>query len=261
MVNGPWLEPYRFKKGHIGYGIGVPRTEDVKRKISEKNTKYKISKEELENLYYKRNMTLMQIAKFYGVSYDAIYRRIIKYKIKVRRYDFVIGRQATEKQLECLKLGRYKGKNLGKPTWNKGRTGIYSEETINKFREARMKIIIPRKDTYPEILIQKILEKNNIKFETHKPILGQPDIFIEPNICIFVDGCFWHGCEKCFDKNYFNKYGRVFSRIRAIKVKDILITQSLINKGYIVLRFWEHEIKALNENELLSRIVIKNGKM
>jgi len=96
-------------------------------------------------------------------------------------------------------------------------------ETKLKLKIARTKKIIPFKDTSIEVALQNILKENNICFTTHKAILGQPDIFIEPNICIFVDGDYWH--------NY--PYGRD---------KDKEVTRELTNQGYIVFRFWERDI-------------------
>lgn len=54
-------------------------------------------------------------------------------------------------------------------------------------------------------------------------IVGKPDIFIEPNICIFADGDYWHNTEKS-------------------KIRDIFVNQELNKQNYKVLRFWEHEI-------------------
>ena len=126
--------------------------------------------------------------------------------------------------------------------FNKGKH--LSEKTIRKIREARLKQIIPSKDTLIEIKLQKQLKQMGVSFKTHKPILNitQCDIFIEPNTCIFADGCFFHGCENCYDRNFFNKGGELYSKIRVRKVLDILTTQKLINEGYNVLRFWEHDI-------------------
>jgi len=104
-------------------------------------------------------------------------------------------------------------------------------------RQLRLKQISPLQDTSIEKKIQESLMKENISFRVHEPILGQPDIFIEPNICIFVDGCYWHGCEQCLDRNKLELW------IREKKAKDLFVTQNLINRGYKVLRFWEHDIK------------------
>lgn len=120
----------------------------------------------------------------------------------------------------------------GITSWIKGKT--HSEETRIKLREVRLHQIMPKRDTMPERRVQNWLTKKGILFETHKPILGQPDIFLEPNMCIFVDGCYWHGCPICFKE--FN--------IHQIKNKkrDEIVTQRLREQGYIVLRIWEHNI-------------------
>lgn len=115
----------------------------------------------------------------------------------------------------------------------------HSQESINKIKEKRLNQITPIKDTIPEQLIQNKLKELNIPFKTHLNIdnIAQPDIFIEMNICIFIDGCYWHGCEQCFDRNKMSGW------IKSRKIKDILITQKLIEDNYMVIRLWEHEIK------------------
>ena len=95
--------------------------------------------------------------------------------------------------------------------------------TIQKIKNARAKQVLPQKDTKPERFLQEVLHNEKIKFRTHEPIMGQPDIFIDPDICIFVDGDYWHNLPK------------------AIK-HDIIVNDSLEKDGYHILRFWEHEI-------------------
>ena len=62
------------------------------------------------------------------------------------------------------------------------------------------------------------------KQKKHFTIIGQPDIYIEPRICVFCDGDYWHNYPK----------GNKRDKIVNIKLKK---------QGYKVLRFWEHEIK------------------
>lgn len=131
--------------------------------------------------------------------------------------------------------------------WNKGKVNVYSEKTLKEIREARLNQVFPIKDTIPERLVQDKLKELNINFTIHKAIIGQPDIFIEPNVCIFVDGCYWHGCSKCINRNRLKNWHRL--RI----IRDIIITQKLIEQNYVVLRFWEHEIKE-NINNCLTQI-------
>ena len=117
---------------------------------------------------------------------------------------------------------------------NKGKH--HTEEAKRKVRMARLNQIFPIIDTKLELKLQDSLRNRNILFQTHKPIHGQPDIFVEPNICIFVDGCYWHGCLLCFSKGI--RPDRVKQRLR-----DEKISVTLNEMGYKVFRFYEHDIK------------------
>jgi len=138
----------------------------------------------------------------------------------------------------------------------------HSEETIEKLKELRMHIILPKFDTTIEKTLQGLLKRKQINFEKHKPIFGQPDIFIKPNICIFADGNYWHGWYYLQGKDYSEqkKFNNVYfeNKIR----RDGKVTKQLAEEGYTVLRFWESEIKKDPEKCLKKIInVIKNSKL
>ena len=109
-------------------------------------------------------------------------------------------------------------------------------------RQKRLHQKFPQKDSKIEKALFSGLEKNGIKFEKHKPITGQPDIFIKPNCCIFADGDFWHG--------WLYQTGRRFDNAKKLNNKffekvirrDSENTETLRKQGYKVLRLWEHEI-------------------
>lgn len=105
------------------------------------------------------------------------------------------------------------------------------------------------KNTKPERFLKSILSVNGIKFESQKILYGKPDIFIKPNICIFADGCFIHGCTKCISVKNLK------CEIPQHKMKrDPIVNQKLMEQGYIVIRFWWHEIKN-NPMGCLNRIL------
>jgi len=117
-------------------------------------------------------------------------------------------------------------------SWNKGKPQSQSAKT--KYKEWRKTQVIPRKDTKPERILQIALSLEGIEYEKHKPITGQPDIFIEPNHCIFADGDYWHKTP------------------RGIK-RDKEVNLWLENNGYQTIRFWEYEIKS-NVNSCIEKI-------
>lgn len=108
-------------------------------------------------------------------------------------------RPPTEKERLNMSIA-----HRGKPAWNKGKRGLQiawnrglTKETdmrVAKYSQSRPFRKIPFHDTKPELIVQAALRELGVQFRTHAPITGQPDIFIEPNICIFVDGCYWHKC-------------------------------------------------------------------
>ena len=110
-----------------------------------------------------------------------------------------------------------------------------SESQRILMRENRKNWVVPFKDTKPERMMQIALSLNGIKFEKHKLISNHKnfwhpvDIFIEPNICVEVDGDYWH-----------NKPEKI--------KRDLIINHSLNLMGYFVIRIWESDIKKNTQN-------------
>jgi G:T-mismatch repair DNA endonuclease (very short patch repair protein) len=107
--------------------------------------------------------------------------------------------------------------------------------------------------------------ENNIIFETHKAILGQPDVFIKPNFCIFVDGDRFHANPKKYSDDIviWKKYDRRGRNIPAqtakmIREKDKRITDNLKKEGFKVIRFWQSELE--EETEKCLKKILKFTK-
>jgi DNA mismatch endonuclease (patch repair protein) len=77
----------------------------------------------------------------------------------------------------------------------------------------------------------------------HFPIQGRPDfVFRRERLAIFVDGCFWHGCPKCYKRPRTNpRFWREKYKYNA--ARDRLNTLALRKSGWVVVRIWEHELK------------------
>ena len=91
--------------------------------------------------------------------------------------------ESIQKQIETHTGFKHSTKSIEKMRKSQSTT-----KAINRKKDNRAKQKFPTKDTELEKAGQKILRENNIEFTDHKAILGQPDIFIEPNFCIFMDG-------------------------------------------------------------------------
>lgn len=112
---------------------------------------------------------------------------------------------------------------------------------------------IRAKNTKPEIKLRKALFQKGLRgYKIHYNLHGKPDIvFTKYKIAVFIDGCFWHKCPKCFVKPKTKK-SYWLKKIENNKKRDKLVNEKLKNEGWLVLRFWEHQIEKEIDN------VVKN---
>jgi DNA mismatch endonuclease (patch repair protein) len=77
----------------------------------------------------------------------------------------------------------------------------------------------------------------------HQRQVGKPDfVFRDKKVAVFIDGCFWHGCPRCFVKPKSNvKYW--LAKIARNKDRSREVNRELKRLGWTVLRFWEHSFK------------------
>lgn len=84
-------------------------------------------------------------------------------------------------------------------------------------------------------------------------IFGKPDfVFRKKRVCVFVDGCFWHGCPKCYQAPISNK---LFweKKLQKNITRDRLVNRELRKAGWRVFRIWEHELTHKNRSRMLQR--------
>jgi DNA mismatch endonuclease (patch repair protein) len=77
----------------------------------------------------------------------------------------------------------------------------------------------------------------------HVNLPGKPDFtFKKKGIAIFIDGCFWHGCPRCYRLPEDNRpYWR--KKVLSNRLRDKRNARRLRAKGWKLLRFWEHTLK------------------
>lgn len=104
---------------------------------------------------------------------------------------------------------------------------------------------IHNKDTKPEILLRKALWKKGIRYrKNYKELLGKPDIVVlRCHLAIFVDGDFWHGNPAYKSKNVSTNKEFWVNKINKNIERDKFVNEQLTEMGWIVLRFWESDIK------------------
>ncbi len=102
-------------------------------------------------------------------------------------------------------------------------------------------------DTRAEVMLRKALWKKGLRYRKNYAALpGKPDIALtRQKIAIFVDGDFWHarghqdnpGEQVAANKEFWRK------KLARNVERDKEVNDALTEAGWLVLRFWESDIK------------------
>ncbi len=117
----------------------------------------------------------------------------------------------------------------------------------SKKRSEIMRKVKSKRNKSTELKLLKIFKEKGIKGwrRTYK-LFGNPDfVFPKRRIVVFTDGCFWHGHDCRNTKPSDNKAYWDAKRERN-RNRDALVTQTLQDKNWVVIRIWECELKVKN---------------
>lgn len=107
---------------------------------------------------------------------------------------------------------------------------------------------IRAKDTSPELVVRSYLHGRGLRYRLHVPNLpGKPDlVFVRRRVCVFVDGCFWHGCRKCKDGTRIPKTNECYwqKKINGNRRRDRENRDKLKRDGWKVLVIMGCEIRS-----------------
>lgn len=172
--------------------------------------------------------------------------RIVSKKVK----EFNKNLTKDEKKLIKSKMSKTKIRNNttnnGRIPWNKGKTGIYSQETLDKIRASALCQFENQefRKTNCELAMESILKELDIKYKySHVVNDRQFDyLILDTNILIECDGDFWHTNLST------GKYKNLTYIQEQNQINDIYKTALAQEAGYYLFRFWEYEIINHREN-------------
>lgn len=102
------------------------------------------------------------------------------------------------------------------------------------------------KDTSIEVMLRHALYHNGYRYRKNVSFLpGHPDILLlKYRIVIFCDGDFFHGYDLSKIESQLKTHRDFWTKkIITNRKRDEEVDEKLVSLGYIVLRFWEHEIR------------------
>ncbi|TAM44887.1 MAG: very short patch repair endonuclease [Acidobacteria bacterium] len=102
----------------------------------------------------------------------------------------------------------------------------------------------PRRDTPCELALRSAVHRLGLRYRVDWPLPGtrrRADLaFVKARVAIFVDGCFWHGCpvHGSWPKANADFWRR---KIQTNQERDSDTDRCLVEAGWRVIRFWEHQ--------------------
>lgn len=104
------------------------------------------------------------------------------------------------------------------------------------------------RDTKAELAVRRLVHAQGLRYRVN----ARPEsdlrrtadlLFARIRVAVFIDGCYWHGCPEHFtvpatNLDYWS------GKIGRNRARDLETTALLEDRGWLVLRFWEHEAPA-----------------
>lgn len=110
------------------------------------------------------------------------------------------------------------------------------------------------RDTRPELALRSAVHSRGLRYRVGARPIPQLRrtadlVFTGPKVAVFLDGCFWHGCDQHYRPSTRNSEFWA-NKIRENRRRDEQTDELLRAAGWTVIRIWEHE----NPQEAAKRI-------
>lgn len=132
-------------------------------------------------------------------------------------------------------------------------------DTVTPERRSEIMSRIRSRDTTPEMTVRRFLHAAGLRYRLHRRDLpGKPDlVFSSKHLCVFIHGCFWHGCPNCVDGTRKVKSNTKFwnAKVAGNRERDAKHQAALEADGWTVLTIWECETADPAQLERLTEAV------
>lgn len=101
------------------------------------------------------------------------------------------------------------------------------------------------RDTQPELAVRRLLHargfRYRVNFRLERDLRRTADlVFTRARVAVFIDGCYWHGCPEHYTAPATNApYWQ--DKVSTNRTRDAETNRILTERGWTVLRFWEHQ--------------------
>ena len=123
-------------------------------------------------------------------------------------------------------------------------------------RSALMARIRSHGNAATELRFLRFLKESGITgWRRRYKLFGKPDfVFPKSRLAVFVDGCFWHGCPRCYREPKSNRsFWR--NKVATNRKRASLVNSELRRKNWLVIRIWQHQLANRRQAALKKRLL------
>jgi DNA mismatch endonuclease (patch repair protein) len=120
------------------------------------------------------------------------------------------------------------------------------------------------RNTGPELRLRTALHRRGLRYRLHRRV--EPDVratvdiaFGPARVAVFVDGCFWHRCPEHAIPPKANA-AWWSQKLDANVERDRRNDAALVNRGWMVIRVWEHEDAADAAERIARAVKVRSGR-
>lgn len=134
------------------------------------------------------------------------------------------------------------------------------EETTPS-RSRNMAAIRSKGNLTTEIKTIGLLKNAGLKgWRRHQKLPGTPDfVWRKEKVALFLDGCFWHGCPRCYRQPKSN-LAYWTAKIVRNRTRDRRTSAQLREMGWRVIRIWECRLKTRSPLRKLKELLTTSRK-
>lgn len=117
-------------------------------------------------------------------------------------------------------------------------------DTVSKAKRSEIMSRVKNRDSKMEVAFRKKLWKRGFRYlKNSTKHFGKPDMVLPKyETVIFLDSCFWHGCEThCQLPETRTDFWK--NKIERNRRRDEEVNRHYEDKGWQVIRIWEHDLK------------------
>ncbi len=117
-------------------------------------------------------------------------------------------------------------------------------DMFSRSERSRIMANVRARNTSLEVAVRRALWRRGLRYRIHvRRVAGTPDIANRSKrVAVFIDGCFWHGCPRCYSTPSTNRRFWI-RKLESNKRRRAQVLRTLRRDNWTILQFWQCRVQ------------------